>query len=74
MSNYFELLMNDPDFIFEDAESAFFHFNIALTDKPRSPLAAAIKAEEVAIRQGISNTAAALIVGKEINLSTSPDT
>ena len=66
--------MNDPDFVFEDAESAFFHFNFALSDIPRSPLQSATEAERVAKRDGISKSAAALLVGQEIQLATSPET
>lgn len=74
MSDYFELIMNDPDFVFEDSESAFFHFNFASVDVPRSPLESAAEAERVSKRDNISLSAAALLVGQEIQQATSHET
>lgn len=74
MSDYFEVIMNDPDFVFADSESAFFHFNAALTDGPRSPVESVTQSEEVSKRNNISISAAALLVGQEIQQATSPET
>ncbi len=74
MNPWVEAMMEDPDFSMAYAEEGFFHFNTATSDCPRSPLEAIRAAEELAKKENITKSMAALTIAKEVDLQTSNKT